>query len=74
MALTSVLAAHGCCRACRESEESHADRVGSRQRRAEAGYYRRVAPTGAREGWSGATEIIEFNVGVSRTHVCEQAV
>ena len=69
-ALTSVLAAHGWCWTCRESEESHTDRVGSRQRRAETGCYRRVPPTGQARGWSGVTEIIEFNVGVSRVHVC----
>ena len=73
-ALTSVLAAHGWCWTCRESEESHTDRVGSRQRRAETGCYRRVPPTGQARGWSGVTEIIEFNVGVSRVHVCRHAV
>ena len=73
-ALTRMLASHGRCWACRESEGSRTDSVGSRQRRAGTGCYRRLPPTGQGRGWSGGTEIVEFSVRVSRAHVWGQAV
>jgi hypothetical protein len=53
-----MFASHGWRWACRESEGSHTDSAGSRQRRAGTGCYRRVCPTGQGWVWSGESRLM----------------